>query len=106
MEDLTHNSKAANSTSNSESSSSNLNWGYPRFRKLSPTKAQAKRAKGICFRCDEKCGDGHQCKKKDLHVLLLSEGNKAECEGEGDIGNESELLKGVELSLNSVVGVV
>lgn len=65
------------------------------FRKLVATEAQAKRAKGIYFRCGEKSSVGHICKKKERHVLLFSEGNEMLWEGGEDVGRGSEVLEDV-----------
>ncbi|XP_074328452.1 uncharacterized protein LOC141666362 [Apium graveolens] len=80
-------------------------------RKLSDKELQAKRAKGECFRCDEKWSAGHRCKNRELSVILLH----------GDEGDDeiSDIFEGVpvtdeipecetvrpEISLNSVVGI-
>lgn len=43
-------------------------------RRLSEAEYQAKRAKGLCFRCDEKFTIGHRCKNREtreLRVLLV-----------------------------------
>lgn len=73
--------------------------------RLSPVEVQAKREKGICFKCDEKWSLAHQCKKKELHVLLVSEGDEMGCASEDEGDHENENVEGVELSLNSVVGL-
>ena len=39
------------------------------FKCLTETEIQNKRAKGLCFRCDEKFSPGHRCKDKSLQVL-------------------------------------
>lgn len=71
-----------------------------RFKRISEKEAQARREKGLCYRCDEKWNPNHQCKNRELNVLLVSEGDKEE---KGS--DEEEALQGVELSLNSVVGL-
>lgn len=47
-----------------------LRWKYT-TRKMSGTEWQQCREKGLCFRCDEKYTAGHQCKKRELRVLLI-----------------------------------
>ena len=41
------------------------------FKRLTETKIQDKRAKGLCFRCNERFSPGHQCKDKSLQVLTV-----------------------------------
>ena len=41
------------------------------FKRLTETEIQDKRAKGLCFQCDEKFSLGHQCKDKSLQVLTM-----------------------------------
>lgn len=42
-------------------------------RRPTERELQDKRAKGLCFRCDERWGVGHQCKRKEVSVLLVDE---------------------------------
>ncbi|XP_052202680.1 uncharacterized protein LOC127808263 [Diospyros lotus] len=80
------------------------------FKRLSEAERKAKREKGLCFRCDEKYLVSHQCKNKELHVMMIydeemeEEGVKVETrEGrEEEVGQGSEVI---ELSMNSVVGL-
>ncbi|GKC58538.1 ty3-gypsy retrotransposon protein, partial [Tanacetum coccineum] len=60
-----------------------------------------KRSKGLCFKCDEKYGPGHQCKSKSLQVLWVDE----EDAYQEDEPFEHEHLDSVEVSLNSVIGL-
>ena len=79
---------------------------------MSDKELQEKRAKGLCFRCDDKWNVGHRCKKRELGVLLL-EGDDED--GVDDSHSElppsptEELSPEVslhpEVSLNSVVGL-
>ena len=39
------------------------------IRRELPKELEEKRAKGCCFKCNEKFTNGHQCKKKQLNVL-------------------------------------
>ena len=41
------------------------------------SKLQARREKGLCFKCDEKFSPGHLC-KKELRVLLVHEDEEEE----------------------------
>lgn len=48
---------------------------------------------------------GNCCKKKELDVFSVSKGDESRFEGDEGKGNENEILDGVELSLNSMVGL-
>lgn len=72
---ILYHSKPTHTTTKSDAVSSSPNWSYPQFRRLTPAEAQSRREKGMCFCCDEKWLVSHQCKKKELHVLLFSEGD-------------------------------
>ncbi|XP_052196517.1 uncharacterized protein LOC127803919 [Diospyros lotus] len=90
-------------------------WSNPPFKQLSESELQAKRVKGLCFRCDEKYSVGHKCKNKDLQVMVIYEEEREEGEEEttkaetGENSREPEdtvkIGEVVELSLNSVVGL-
>lgn len=43
------------------------------IRKLSPTEMQARKAKGLCFNCDDKWHHGHKCSGKQFLLLLCDE---------------------------------
>lgn len=82
------------------------------MRRLSEKELQEKRAKGLCFRCDEKWNIGHRCKRRELSVLLIDDGEEDYSEGTGSEPPPSpteELTNEVtihpEVSLNSVVGL-
>ncbi|KAL8155196.1 hypothetical protein AgCh_000540 [Apium graveolens] len=53
--------------------------GYPaarqvgEVRRLTDNKLQAKREKGLCYRCDDKWSLRNQCKRKELSMLLTCE---------------------------------
>nr|GEV04413.1 Ty3/gypsy retrotransposon protein [Tanacetum cinerariifolium] len=73
------------------------------FKRLTDAEFADKRAKGICFRCDEKFGPGHRCPGKTLQVLLV--GDEDEIEEEFDEKSDEHVhLDMVEVSLNSVMG--
>ncbi|XP_020691238.1 uncharacterized protein LOC110105899 [Dendrobium catenatum] len=76
------------------------------FKKLIENELQEKRAKGVCFRCDEKYMAGHRCKDRSLQVLLVCEDEEDEEGGGNDPEVEEEKLHldVAEVSLNSVVG--
>lgn len=75
-------------------------------KRLTDKELQEKKAKGLCFRCDEKWSMGHRCRKKELSVLLM--GEEGEDEGDGSCSDPplspTEELT-TEVSLNSVVGL-
>lgn len=87
--------------------------GNSTFKRLSEAELQAKREKGLCFRCDEKYTIGHRCKNRELDVMLIhEEEGTAAVEEVGDIlqvVEEDKVLEkegeAVELSINSVVGL-
>lgn len=68
---------------------------------------QAKKDKGLCFRCDDKYTIGHRCRNKELHVLLVAddiEGGDGEEEMKEEKVRRTEFEE-VELSMNSVVSL-
>ncbi|KAI0524824.1 hypothetical protein KFK09_004212 [Dendrobium nobile] len=77
------------------------------FKRLTEKEMQDKRAKGLCFRCDEKYMPGHRCKDRSLQVLLVCEDEEDEERGGNDpeVEEDEKLhLDVAEVSLNSVVG--
>ncbi|KAI0520045.1 hypothetical protein KFK09_007510 [Dendrobium nobile] len=65
---------------------------------------QEKRAKGLCFRCEEKFVPGHRCKDSALRALTVYIDKAPE---EGDESDEEQIdpqLEVAEISLNSVMG--
>lgn len=72
-------------------------------KRLTEKELQEKKAKGLCFRCDDKWSIGHHCRKKELSVLLMGDEEEEETEG----SNSELLAKEItpELSLNSVIGL-
>ena len=85
--------------------------------RLSDAEFQAKREKGLCFKCDEKYYSGHKCKAKEireLRMFVVRADNVEEKIIEEDIYEQNELctmelnieIEGVvELCINSVVGL-
>ncbi|XP_028554071.1 uncharacterized protein LOC114580489 [Dendrobium catenatum] len=79
------------------------------FKRLTDSELKEKRAKGLCYRCDEKFTPGHRCKEKTLHVIIVGDSE----EEEGDTGaneedgeeEEHHHLAMVEVSLNSIAGL-
>ena len=63
-----------------------------------------RRAKGLCFWCDDKFVLGHQCQNKRLYSLYVVE-EEEECnEGEGVMEDE-HIIHNPYLSLNAMEGV-
>lgn len=49
---------------------------------MTKRKLQEKKTKGICFICDGKWVIGHVCRRKELSVILVDEGEISEWESE------------------------
>ena len=81
----------------------------PPSKRLSKSKWQARKAKGLCFKCNEKFTISHQCKNRELRVLLLFDDEKQgdELGDEGDSQEDTglEVVETIELSLSSMVGL-
>ena len=45
-------------------------------RKYTDAEIERRRELGLCFKCDERFKPGHRCKRKQLQVLILSEGDE------------------------------
>ncbi|XP_027183811.1 uncharacterized protein LOC113782099 [Coffea eugenioides] len=78
------------------------------FNKLSAEELQFRRKNSLCYRCGEKFGIGHQCKKGNLNYLGTDEEEDNEfedAEGEQDelTGRTGELA---EVSLNALSGAI
>ncbi|KAA0047238.1 Ty3/gypsy retrotransposon protein [Cucumis melo var. makuwa] len=87
-------------------------------KQLSDAEFQARREKGLCFRCGEKYFAGHRCKSKEhkeLRMLVVKEGGEElEIVEEEFFDAETEMKQvevqnvenlNIELSINSVVGL-
>ena len=86
-------------------------------KRLSDAEFQARKEKGLCFRCNEKYSHDHKCKAKELRELrmlvvkedneeyeIIEDGNNALKElNTIEIMEEGQAI--VELSMNSVVGL-
>lgn len=82
------------------------------MRRLTDKELQEKRAKGLCFRCDDKWSIGHRCKKRELSVLVIEEEEDGNTEYSGSDPplsptdeQNSEVMLQPEVSLNSVIGL-
>ena len=43
-----------------------------------PKELEENKAKDLCFKCNEKYTGGHQCKKKQLYVIDVDDGEQEE----------------------------
>ncbi|XP_027127715.2 uncharacterized protein [Coffea arabica] len=73
-------------------------------RRLSAQEIQYRRSKGLCFRCGEKYGVGHQCKSGHMNCLIMEEEKEVAFEdalGEQDkqTGNPGQTM---EMSLHAL----
>ncbi|XP_021773532.1 uncharacterized protein LOC110737482 [Chenopodium quinoa] len=74
-------------------------------RRLTESELAERRTKGLCFKCDERWGVGHRCKRKELSVLLVAEG-EVELEDEGpELGSDTLSEEVGGMSLCSVIGI-
>jgi len=64
-----------------------------------------RRAKGLCFWCDEKFVPGHRCQNKRLYSLCVVE-EDGECNDGGRVIEEEQVTHNPHLSLNALEGVV
>ena len=68
-----------------------------------------KKEKGLCFRCDEKFSLGHRCKRRELNIIAIQEGEDLSGEidkvaEETEDENEQINTEIANLSLHSLVG--
>ncbi|XP_010496259.1 PREDICTED: uncharacterized protein LOC104773362 [Camelina sativa] len=80
------------------------------YRRLTDSKANDRRAKGLCFRCDERFHAGHWCRMKELQVMVVSEElGDAECfydvEEEAFDAVTGDVAECAVLSLGSAAGI-
>ncbi|KAF2289163.1 hypothetical protein GH714_029196 [Hevea brasiliensis] len=72
--------------------------------KITDKDMDERRAKGLCFWCEEKYTPAHKCKKKQAYVMqLITEENEEDEENE-DKGVEGEMASDMQLSLNAMWG--
>ncbi|GJZ65654.1 hypothetical protein Tco_0622350 [Tanacetum coccineum] len=48
------------------------------FRRMTESEIQDRKAKGLCFRCEEKYTSGHRCTSRTLQVMLVDESDEVE----------------------------
>ena len=67
-----------------------------------------RRAKGLCFWCDDKYEYGHKCRKNQLYLIEVNEGSEEEKEleggGENDSGEEEEDIN-PQISVHAISGM-
>lgn len=95
------------SSSRPTTSTTAANRSIGGFKKLSDSELQARREKGLCFKCDEKFSPGHRCKNKTLQLLVVTDDDEEVTE-DATITDEEESATEVteiaEITLNSVIG--
>ena len=85
-------------------------------RALTPAQVEERRAKGLCFRCDEKFVPGHRCAKPMGSVMLIDGLEEAEdefaAEGADVVGHQGEVAEEqlvedmiAEISLHAYSGI-
>ncbi|XP_024018362.1 uncharacterized protein LOC112090683 [Morus notabilis] len=86
---------------------SGLAEGGTGFKRMTDEEYQRRRAKGLCYRCDEKFSPGHRCKNRQLQVLLVSESDAEEEENAEEAEEEpaDEIGGMAGLSLNAMMGI-
>ncbi|KAL4032139.1 hypothetical protein IC575_005203 [Cucumis melo] len=76
------------------------------YRRWTDSELQARKEKGLCYRCDEPFSKGHRCKNKKLHLFVVADDLDDAEMGEMEIEEGMvEVSPIVDLSLNSVVGL-
>lgn len=70
---------------------------YVLFKTLTPMEMDARRAKGLCFNCDEWFIKGHRCQKKQLYVITGDEEEEVDTRQDSQIGEEVVLKDEVHI---------
>jgi len=75
-------------------------------RTIRPRDLEERRAKGLCFWCDDRFVPGHRCKNKRLYSLCILEDDEdvVDIEGETDVGEQD--LFTPYISLNALEGTM
>ncbi|KAL4037585.1 hypothetical protein IC575_001182 [Cucumis melo] len=114
--DIKGNSSFSTRTITLRSQASNENRREGTYKRLPDAEFQARKEKGLCFRCNEKYSADHKCRLKEqreLRMFVITEGKDEyeiveEEKEEKDLGHpevNGDLTTVVELSINSVVGL-
>ena len=76
------------------------------IRTIRPRDLEERRAKGLCFWCNERFVPGHRCKNKCLYSLCILEDDEdvVDIEGEADVGEQDLLTP--HISLNALEGTM
>ena len=75
------------------------------FRKITPAELQYRREHHLCFRCGEKFGPGHQCKQKEIHLLVAIDDSPDDLvEGEMIEYKGAQSTKGIEMEIHALTG--
>lgn len=81
----------------------------PPFRRLTAAEIAERKAKGLCFRCDEKYSAKHCCPHSELSVMMVlddgSEIEVSECSVELEEEAPCETAEIAELSISSMMGI-
>ena len=81
---------------------------------MTKAEMQEKCSKGLCFRCDEKFGPSHRCKRRELQVLWMMDEEEIAEDGKNEPEpsflvsepmNSNEEALPPSLSLSSLVGL-
>ncbi|CAL5376490.1 unnamed protein product [Camellia sinensis] len=76
-------------------------------RKELPKDGEEKKAKGLCFKCNEKYTRGHICKKNQLYALEVEQEDQEQVEDEGaDVEEDQVPEEELQISINALSGSV
>lgn len=67
----------SHSSISSPKSSSNSSIFFGGIKRLAEKEWQDKKAKGLCYRCDDKWSLGHRCRVKEMNVVLVDDDEDA-----------------------------
>lgn len=85
---------------------------FGEVKRLKEKELQEKKAKELCFRCDDKWAIGHRCRRKELSVILVEEEDEDTTDETRSKPPQSPIHEQTqevnlhpEVSLNSVIGI-
>ena len=72
------------------------------------TKMEERRAKGLCFWCDDKFTPGHKYRTRKLYSICLVEDDEGDVDNMVELGQEPGVLIGIDphISMNALEGVL
>ncbi|XP_027060831.1 uncharacterized protein [Coffea arabica] len=75
------------------------------FKKITPEELQYRREHHLCYKCGEKFGPGHQCKQKEIHLMVAVEDRPEDLE-EGEVieYQGAQSARGVEMAIHALTG--